>query len=55
MQRSKGAILTTAVILGIVVIAGVLGVSLQASESANDQGSRYPNDRANHHPVNPNQ
>ena len=51
MNRSKGAILTTAVILGIVVLAGVLGVSLQASEPV----SRYPNDRANHHPVNPNQ
>jgi hypothetical protein len=50
MKHNKGAFLTTAIILGVVVLAGVLGVSLQASEPV----GKYPNDRANHHPVKPN-
>lgn len=47
MLRKKTGLWITAIALGLVVFAGILGVSLKAEESS----ARYPNDKANHHPV----
>lgn len=49
MQRKMSTLWITAAILGVVILAGVAGVSLRADAPS----SHYPNDRANHHPVRP--
>lgn len=50
MNRHTKLVLLSAAIIGVLLAAGIAGMSLQANEPASYQ----PNDRANHHPVNPN-
>jgi len=50
MKHRARTILISATLLGVLLIAGIVGVSIQAEEAS----SYRPNDRANHHPVNPN-
>lgn len=49
MPRKNKAIWISVAVLGFIVLAGVAGISIQASEPV----SKYPNDRANHHPLHP--
>jgi hypothetical protein len=51
MRHRAKTILISAALLGVLLVAGIVGVSLQAEEAP----SYRPNDRANHHPVNPDQ
>lgn len=50
MLRGNKVIWISAAVVGFIVLAGVAGISLQASEPV----SKFPNDRANHHPLHPN-
>lgn len=50
MQRKSKAILAGAVFLAMLLLAGIAGVSIQADEPL----GHLPNDRANHHPLDPN-
>lgn len=50
MQRKSIALWVSIAVIGVLVL-GIAGVSLQADEPI----TYRPNDRANHHPVNPNE
>lgn len=50
MLRNNKAIWISIAVVGFIVLAGAAGISIQASEPV----SKYPNDRANHHPLHPN-
>ncbi len=50
MQRNNKVIWVTVAIIGFIVLAGVAGISIEASEPT----PHYANDRANHHAVVPN-
>jgi hypothetical protein len=50
MHRKNKAIWISVAVVGFIVLAGVAGISIQANEPA----PHYPNDRANHHPLHPN-
>ena len=49
MQRKSIALWVSIAVIGVLVL-GIAGVSLQADEPV----VYRPNDRANHHPVHPN-
>jgi len=49
MQRNSKAIWVSLAVLGVIILAGVAGISLQAEEPI----AYGPNDRANHHPLHP--
>ena len=50
MPRKNKAIWISVAIVGFIVLTGAAGISLQAHEPV----AHHPNDRANHHPLHPN-
>ncbi len=50
MNRHTKIILLGAAVIGALLVAGIAGMTPQAEEPA----SYRPNDRANHHPADPN-
>ena len=50
MEQKAKAMLIVAVTLGVIVLAGFVGVSHAISED-DATVTHYQNDRANHHPV----
>lgn len=55
MRHKNKAIWISVAVVGFIVLAGVAGISIQANEpvSKHPPVSKYPNDRANHHPLHP--
>jgi hypothetical protein len=51
MLRKNKAIWISVAVVGFIVLAGAAGISIQANESI---VAKHPNDRANHHPLHPN-